>query len=163
MNLSKDKLYQLLFKEYNGKPLPNYSQLGRESGLTRQTVSKRIKDYENKELLTYDNNNCIQIKDIFEIDFQDGIKHFNFNDEEDLNKSAIIYAIIEDGIVKYVGQTENYENRKLQHMKKREWLKENNFIILTKTSIQNKSLYERMFIKAIQPEWNVMCNKKGNF
>ena len=43
MSYNMDKVYLLLRDKYNGKPMPTAIRLAEETGLSRQTVSRRIK------------------------------------------------------------------------------------------------------------------------
>ena len=74
-----------------------------------------------------------------------------------LSRNEVIYGIVSEGIVKYVGCTQNYEKRMKQHIKKRPFLSCNNFIILKQ--IDNKDVnrfdYEKILIQLLQPEWNI--------
>ena len=48
--LLKDKVYLMLLAFYNNKKMPTYEQLGQEIGLSRQTVSSRIKKLINDNI-----------------------------------------------------------------------------------------------------------------
>ena len=69
---------------------------------------------------------------------------------------CIVYGILSEGIIKYVGSTDNFELRKDQHMRKRPFLNANNFIVLKEVEPKEKLKVEKEFIKIFNPEWNDM-------
>lgn len=71
-----------------------------------------------------------------------------------LDTHKVIYAIISEGKIKYIGTTSHYEDRIAQHIKKRPFLTPSNFIILVDNV--NKFDIELDLIHLLQPEWNQM-------
>lgn len=77
-------------------------------------------------------------------------------DETKDNEYCYIYGIIVNGELEYVGSTNNFELRKKQHILRRPFLKDENFIILKKLSFQDKLDEEKLNIKLYNPEWNIV-------
>ena len=71
----------------------------------------------------------------------------------------VVYGIISEGIIKYIGSTKNYEERIKQHMLNRPFLSRNNFIILKEITDNDRFLHERVLIQILQPEWNIMSKE----
>lgn len=78
------------------------------------------------------------------------------NEETKDNNFCYIYGIVTDGVLEYVGSTNNFEVRKKQHILRRPFLKDENFIILKKLSSQDKLDEEKLNIKLYNPEWNIV-------
>lgn len=78
------------------------------------------------------------------------------NEETKDNNFCYIYGIVTDGVLEYVGSTNNFEVRKKQHILRRPFLKDENFIILKKLSFQDKLDEEKLNIKLYNPEWNIV-------
>ena len=73
-----------------------------------------------------------------------------------LDQNMVVYGIISEGIIKYIGSTKNYEERKKQHILKRPFLTPSNFVILKQITENDRFTLERELIHIIQPEWNIM-------
>lgn len=71
----------------------------------------------------------------------------------------VVYGIISEGVIKYVGSTKCYENRIKQHILTRPFLNMSNFIILKEVTEENRFFEERQLISIIQPEWNIMSKE----
>lgn len=55
MGYNIDKVYLILRDKYNGKPMPTSVKLAEETGLSRQTVSRRLKKLiESKSIMEKD-------------------------------------------------------------------------------------------------------------
>ena len=78
------------------------------------------------------------------------------NEETKDDNFCYIYGIVIDGVLEYVGSTNNLELRKKQHISRRPFLKDENFIILKKLSSQDKLDEEKLNIKLYNPEWNIV-------
>ena len=78
------------------------------------------------------------------------------NEETKDDNFCYIYGIVIDGVLEYVGSTNNLELRKKQHILRRPFLKDENFIILKKLSSQDKLDEEKLNIKLYNPEWNIV-------
>ena len=78
------------------------------------------------------------------------------NEETKDDNFCYIYGIVIDGVLEYVGSTNNLELRKKQHILRRPFLKDENFIILKKLSLQDKLDEEKLNIKLYNPEWNIV-------
>lgn len=78
------------------------------------------------------------------------------NEREKECDKCIVYGILSEGIIKYVGSTDNFELRKDQHMRKRPFLNASNFIVLREVDPKEKLKIEKEFIKMFNPEWNDM-------
>lgn len=66
----------------------------------------------------------------------------------------VVYGIIEQGELKYIGCSEYYEERKKQHKLKRPHLNDDNFIILKDNLSENIFDIENLLIDILTPEWN---------
>ncbi len=82
------------------------------------------------------------------------------NEETKDDNFCYIYGIVIDGVLEYVGSTNNLELRKKQHILRRPFLKDENFIILKKLSSQDKLDEEKLNIKLYNPEWNIVSKIK---
>lgn len=70
-----------------------------------------------------------------------------------LDNDGVVYGIVSEGKIKYIGTSAHFENRIQQHIKKRPFLKPSDFIILA----ENKSFnIEKELIHLLEPEWNIM-------
>jgi len=78
------------------------------------------------------------------------------NEESKDSNFCYIYGIVVNGELEYVGSTNNFEIRKKQHILRRPFLKDENFIILKKLSFQDKLDEEKLNIKLYNPEWNII-------
>ena len=78
------------------------------------------------------------------------------NEETKDDNFCYIYGIVINGVLEYVGSTNNLELRKKQHILRRPFLKDENFIILKKLSSQDKLDEEKLNIKLYNPEWNIV-------
>lgn len=78
------------------------------------------------------------------------------NEETKDNNFCYIYGIVINGELEYVGSTNNLELRKKQHILRRPFLKDENFIILKKLSSQDKLDEEKLNIKLYNPERNIV-------
>jgi hypothetical protein len=72
------------------------------------------------------------------------------------HKEAILYGIIYENELKYIGQTYTYKHRIHQHISNRPFLSEENFIILKKDIQGDPHEIERYLIEVLNPEWNIM-------
>lgn len=82
------------------------------------------------------------------------------NEETKDNNFCYIYGIVVNEILEYIGSTNNFELRKKQHILRRPFLKDENFVILKKLSSQDKLDEEKLNIKLYNPEWNEMSKIK---
>lgn len=82
------------------------------------------------------------------------------NEETKDDNFCYIYGIVINGVLEYVGSTNNLELRKKQHILRRPFLKDENFIILKKLSSQDKLDEEKLNIKLYNPEWNIVSKIK---
>lgn len=73
-----------------------------------------------------------------------------------LSQDMVVYGIVSEGMIKYIGSTKNYEERIKQHILKRPFLTPSNFIILKQITENDRFTLERELIHIIQPEWNIM-------
>jgi DNA-binding transcriptional regulator YhcF (GntR family) len=189
-SLLKNNVYLTLLAFYNGQKMPSYTQLGVKTGLTRQTVSKKVQELIGQQLIQIDDN-ILNVSNTMDIDVdllrdiltqQPGINAVELKKqlikqeavesnvidlakELHMSRSAIynyqhakmvVYGIISEGIIKYIGSTKNYEERMKQHMLNRPFLSRSNFIILKEITDNDRFLYERVLIQTLQPEWNIM-------
>ena len=72
------------------------------------------------------------------------------------NSECVVYGIVSEGVVKYVGSTKHYQERIKEHILKRPFLTSNNFIILKRVELNERFSYEGVLIKILKPEWNIM-------
>lgn len=186
--LIRNIVYVFLLGKYNNNKMPSYVRLGKECGLTRQTVSIRVKQLIKDNLITIDDNKIVQVANPLDIDidklrpcfetnevfipkilrrklFEDGEKITRNQIIRELKCSrgnyyadthAVVYGIMVDGELKYIGSTIHYKSRIMQHRRKRPYLTKENFVILAdNTRIEGRGI-ERELIKKMQPEWNIM-------
>ena len=184
--LLKNNVYLTLLAFYDNKEMPKYVELGKAAGVTRQTAAKRVKELtdsgviqivddillvENdmeldvgilRDLLTKNPNiTAIELESIF---FGGDNKYKIMKDLDmsygcyyaQLHEKSVVYGIVSEGIVKYVGCTKNYEERIKQHIRKRPFLDRSNFIILKEIDSNDRYQYERQLIDIIDPEWNTI-------
>lgn len=162
-SIVNDSVYICLLNKYNGCTKPSYSALGQELGLTRQTVSKKMSYLESQGIISIENN-ILYVKDLMENDKlsmndYDILTHIILDDEKNTIKASFIYGIVQNNKIVYVGSTDNFEERRNQHLNKKPFLKLNDIILLTKTSKKNRFQIERLLIKLLNPEWNIMSKE----
>ena len=189
--LLKDNVYLTLLAFYRNQKMPSYSELGRKIGLTRQTVSTRVKKLIQDKIIELDEDNNVIILEEIDVD-KDllcqiltetpniDVVDLNFRlngqlkevdsvyDLSDLidvptstiyankNSECVVYGIVSEGVVKYVGSTKHYQERIKEHILKRPFLTSNNFIILKRVELNERFSYEGVLIKILKPEWNIM-------
>lgn len=189
--LLKDNVYLTLLAFYRNQKMPSYSELGRKIGLTRQTVSTRVKKLIQDKIIELDEDNNVIILEEIDVD-KDLLRqiltetpnidvvdlNFRLNgqlkevdsvyDLSDLidvptstiyvnkNSECVVYGIVSEGVVKYVGSTKHYQERIKEHILKRPFLTSNNFIILKRVGLNERFSYEGVLIKILKPEWNIM-------
>ena len=189
--LLKDNVYLTLLAFYRNQKMPSYSELGRKIGLTRQTVSTRVKKLIQDKIIELDEDNNVIILEEIDVD-KDLLRqiltetpnidvvdlNFRLNgqlkevdsvyDLSDLidvptstiyankNSECVVYGIVSEGVVKYVGSTKHYQERIKEHILKRPFLTSNNFIILKRVELNERFSYEGVVIKILKPEWNIM-------
>lgn len=157
MNSNVDIVYSTLLKEYDGEKMPTYTELAERTGLSRQTVSKIVKKLFEEEQI-FRKNGLIYITthyiddEIVEVD----------NSLEELLKtvSPVIYGIVVQGELKYVGSTENLKSRMIEHINKRPFLTQKNFIVLKYCGLKPRFEQEAEVIATLNPPWNIMSKKK---
>lgn len=168
MNYRDDIVYITLL-EYNEERMPSYVKLAEDTGLSRQTVSRRVARLIEEGVLTVEDN-IVFIEKEFNTEPSGARKKLEkdkFSTEAEIARlekieqllmpqSPVIYAIVFDGVVKYVGVTKHFSARKGQHMRKRPFLQDSNFIILKYCGLGPSFEHERQLIKLLQPEWNIM-------
>ena len=185
--LLKDNVYLTLLAFYNNKPMPSFVELGKATGCTRQTASKRVQnllvngfiEINDENILIVKNDlaldisllkeiliknpiiSAIELEKIFfhNIDKNNIIKNLQISDGnyyEQQKDESVVYGIISEGMIKYIGCTKRYEERIKQHIRIRPFLTINNFIILKRIYGTDKFDYERRLIDILQPEWNKM-------
>ncbi len=189
--LLKDNVYLTLLAFYRNQKMPSYSELGRKIGLTRQTVSTRVKKLIQDKIIELDEDNNVIVLEEIDVD-KDLLRqiltetpnidvvdlNFRLNgqlkevdsvyDLSDLidvptstiyvnkNSECVVYGIVSEGVVKYVGSTKHYQERIKEHILKRPFLTSNNFIILKRVGLNERFSYEGVLIKILKPEWNIM-------
>lgn len=176
MNLKNNSIYIELLTNFNGKKMPSYIELARRVGITRQTASKKVKELIDNQIVTIMNDKTILVQDVLYDEFMADSKSVeklmeengelfnryfqNYEEQpgENVNK-AIIYGIISEGIIKYVGSTQNYQHRREQHIQKRPYLTFGNFVILQEVPAKYKLFSEKRLIKILNPEWNIMSKE----
>ena len=171
--LLKDNVYLTLLAFYRNQKMPSYSELGRKIGLTRQTVSTRVKKLIQDKIIELDEDNNVIVLEEIDVD-KDLLRqiltetpnidvvdlNFRLNgqlkevdsvyDLSDLidvptstiyvnkNSECVVYGIVSEGDVKYVGSTKHYQERIKEHILKRPFLTSNNFIILKRVELNER-------------------------
>ena len=189
--LLKDNVYLTLLAFYRNQKMPSYSELGRKIGLTRQTVSTRVKKLIQDKIIELDEDNNVIVLEEIDVD-KDLLRqiltetpnidvvdlNFRLNgqlkevdsvyDLSDLidvptstiyankNSECVVYGIVSEGVVKYVGSTKHYQERIKEHILKRPFLTSNNFIILKRVGLNERFSYEGVLIKILKPQWHIM-------
>ena len=184
--LLKDKVYLMLLAFYNNKRMPTYEKLGQQIGLSRQTVSARIKKLIEEKIVIQDEEKIIMVNNPLNIDV-DLLKDYLLEHNDDFNaielnkilfevnmskkeigkqlqmsrgttykkRRQVVYGITDnEGVLKYVGVTDYYDERVRQHIKKRPYLNQKNFIILLDDVGNSKYDIENILITMLKPEWN---------
>ena len=107
--------------------------------------------------------NPIELKRV--LFFKDGYTPSTIGIAKSLNMSkgtayakthSVIYAIVVDGIVKYIGTSSRFEKRISEHIRNRSFLTKENFIILKDDVGKDSFFIENQLILLLQPEWNKM-------
>ena len=65
--------------------------------------------------------------------------------------NGVVYGIVYEGKLRYVGVTDYFDSRRKQHIHKRPFLTEDNFIILSEPASFEM---EKSLINLLNPEWN---------
>lgn len=186
----KNKPYLFLLAYYNEEKMPSYQTLGEKIGMSRQTVSKKIKELENDKYIEIDNEgyvfvdnslniledelriilekNNYKIEDIVKL-VEDSEKYTKTELARKLHMSrmalyqeetkpdfCVVYGIISEGILKYIGSSDRYDERIKEHILKRPFLTRDNFCVLQMCSSKDMLNIEKRLIKTLQPEWNIM-------
>ena len=98
------------------------------------------------EKIFFSNNNKNDIMNNLQISYG------NYYGEQ--KYESVVYGIISEGIIKYVGCTKRYDERMKEHIRKRPFLTTGNFVILKRINSNDKFNYERQLINILDPEWN---------
>ena len=185
-SLLKNKVYLYLLAFFNKEKMPSYTELGQRIGVTRQTVSTKVKDLIKKENIKINKDDIVEVKNTLDLDVDklrkilitkptvtpvelEQILFYNIDKNQilknldisngnywdSLKSEVVVYGIISEGVLKYVGCTKQYQVRIKQHMNKRPFLKIDNFVILKKVEENTQFDYERQLLHLLQPEWNI--------
>lgn len=187
--LLKDKIYLTLLAFYDNKLMPSYTALGKQTGVTRQTVAKRVNQLIQEGIIAINEERILLVKNEEQLDKEylksvlekehnilaiqmalneipqsqinvyKTAKQLSVSPQtiySNIEARGIVYGIVSEGIIKYVGSTKHFEERIRQHIKKRPFLERKNFIILKEIDLDNRFDYEKQLIKILQPEWNIM-------
>lgn len=169
--LEKNKVYLHLLVYFNNTPMPSYVDLAKMIGCSRQTISKKVKELIDLEYVDIDDLGVVHVDNVLHLNVEEMKPFLNpqYNRTieidkkeiqkqaiEEMNRNVIIYGIISEGTLKYVGSTFRYLERMREHMLKRPFLKEQNFIILQEVSERERFRKEDALIKMLSPEWNIM-------
>lgn len=166
----KNKVYLTLLAFYDGLKMPSFTALGKEIGITRQTASTKVKELIDTGWIIKDEDGYISVNNELNLNKQQlrtyllNSQEFNSMELFDLlmakgtiykEPHSVVYGIFLDGKLVYVGSSNFYEQRVIQHLKKHPELTINNFVILADN--QNKTTYvnELDLIHLLQPEWNI--------
>ena len=154
MNSNVDMVYSILLKEYDGEKMPTYKELAERTGLSRQTVSKIVKKLFEEEKIFRKNGLVYATAQYIDEEIID--------EEEELLKPVcpVIYGIVVQGELKYVGSTESLKNRMIDHINKRPFLTKKNFVVLKNCGLKPRFKQEAEVIAALNPPWNIMSKKK---
>lgn len=175
-SLLKNKLYLHLLVKYNGVKKPSFVQLGKELNITRQTASTQYKKLvdekivaENEEGKIFVSNplnvsitdiaRCNDYKELKKaVIYNNTCREYNIENTSDFTPmGSVVYGIISEGKIKYVGTSKNLQDRIDRHINKRPFLERKDFIILKEVnSNENKFNYELELIHLLQPEWNIL-------
>lgn len=154
MNSNVDIVYSTLLKEYDGEKMPTYKELAERTGLSRQTVSKIVKKLFEEEKI-FRKNGLVYITAQYIVDE-------DTDPLEELLKPVcpVIYGIVVQGELKYVGSTESLKSRMIDHINKRPFLTKKNFVVLKNCGLKSRFKQEAEIIAALNPPWNIMSKKK---
>lgn len=192
----KDEVYLHLLAFYNNQVSPNFTAIGKEIGMTRQTISKHFDSLIIKGLICM-NNSILKVMNPLEIDINklrklllNNItnpialcKELFFGDalsiqtlakitdtprssyynsvKESKDGMVIVYGIVHEGKLKYIGSTKNYQSRIAQHINNRTFLTKDNFIIIKEVPFNTQFNVELDLIHTLQPEWNTIGKEKN--
>ena len=59
--LLKNNVYLTLLAFYNNKTMPTYVELGKISGITRQTAAKKVKELIDNNIIKVNTNNILSV------------------------------------------------------------------------------------------------------
>ena len=140
--------------------MPSFVQLGKDVGISRQTASNKFKELVAQNLIELSDNNVVLVNNPLNIDVDILRYYLDTHENIDLvelkealfgvsidrnalikelniarsslylDKTKVVYGIISEGKIKYIGTTEHLKDRIQQHIKKRPFLTPANFIIL---------------------------------
>lgn len=163
--------------------MPSYSELGKKVGITRQTASTRVKELIDNDIISIDEDKIVVVRNDLDFDVEkikeyletsiefNSIELRNFLFDTNLTRMeigkelkmarqtiyskphSVVYGIVSEGKIKYVGTTKQYDQRIKQHIAKRPFLTQNNFIILAEITNEKFNL-ESELINLLKPEWN---------
>lgn len=183
-SLLKNKLYLYLLANYNGAVKPSFVELSKKLDMTRQTISihykKLVSDgvvLEDGKKITVTNPLNISIVELRQaldsgvfdekkfkqmILYQNARRAYIIEDSSEFTPAGtIVYGIMSEGKIKYVGSSKNFYERIKQHIRKRPFLEEKDFVILKEVPYdQNRFNYELELIHLLQPEWNIIGTEK---
>jgi predicted transcriptional regulator len=66
--LLKNNVYLTLLAFYNNKTMPTYVELGKISGITRQTAAKKVKELIDNNIIKVNTNNILSVDNNMELD-----------------------------------------------------------------------------------------------
>jgi len=175
--LLKNNVYLFLLAFYNNQTMVNFVELAKVIGISRQTVSNKVKKLLSDKFIKINDDNILFVENSLDLDVDllrkilektpdisaAQLEDIFFNNKDNkevlvnieddfLGEDRVVYGIISEGVIKYIGSTKEYEERIKQHIRKRTFLTSNNFIVLKYVKAQDRFNYEKQLIKILQPE-----------
>ena len=168
----KNKVYLFLLAFYDENRLPSYVDLSEEIGLSRQTISTKIKELKEEGYIFVDEDGILSVYNPLDIskkllrkvlrtgsyklkDIRDLANGFRVKAIDEVWDWGTVYGIEYDRKLRLIGVTRDYETRIEEHCKQWAFLERDNFIVLKEGTLDEILGLERKLVDTLKPEWNM--------